>query len=146
MIGGEDGEHGQGMPGGWTAPEDHLITAVVHSVALGTFPAGLACRSVSSASIQMSSFQNKWNAFMSKGCQLTMDIVSLRVWGMLGCCMNTPPGVSIWINLCFLKHYDGNSVNVTSYQSILTRAMIYRALNVWLILYWVLYLGCLIQF
>lgn len=70
---------------------------------------------------------------MSKGHEFLINIVSSRVWGMPVCRMNIPPGKSVRSNLCFLKHYDGNIV-IISYQSIITRATIYRALHVLLIL------------
>lgn len=50
------------------------------------FPIWLSWRShVSSSSVIVSSFQKKWNAFMAKGRQLMINIVPLRVWGVLVC-------------------------------------------------------------
>lgn len=69
---------------------------------------------------------------MSKGHQLVLHIESSRVRGMLVRRMNIPPGMSFRINLHFLKHQDRNIVTLMSHRSIVQRAPVYEALNVWL--------------
>lgn len=46
------------------------------------------------------------------------------------CDVSIPPGTSIRINLCFLRHYEGNIIIITSHASIITRALIYGTLSV----------------